>query len=347
MRQSLDWKHLSIVVKNHGEELPSGENLEYESVYTALTLAAQPEEERQAGNEIVPGAEPDPKKLIQCAEAVLEQSNDIRAAVLYGYGAIRTQGFAGLAEVTGYVRACLEEYWDSAHPQLDEDDDDDPTMRVNAVIGLADTATVLKSARLAPLTQSQNFGRMSLRDLSIAEGEIDAPEDMDTPPTAQTVSAAFQDTPEEVLEAINAAIVQASDDIAGINAVFDEKLPGQGPNLDALVSLLKKARKAIGEYVGGADEEEAESEEDAGESAAGGSSRAATAAPGTISNSSDVQKALDRIMEYYAKNEPSSPLPILLKRARRLIGADFLTIMQDIAPAGVDNVKMIGGGDDE
>ena len=35
-----------------------------------------------------------------------------------------------------YIRFCLEEYWETCHPELDADDDDDPTMRVNAVLGL-------------------------------------------------------------------------------------------------------------------------------------------------------------------------------------------------------------------
>ena len=45
--------------------------------------------------------------------------------------------------------------------------------------------------------------------------------------------------------------------------------------------------------------------------------------------------------------EPSSPLPILLKRAKRLVGADFMEIINDLAPSGVDNVKLIGGVTEE
>jgi type VI secretion system protein ImpA len=52
-------------------------------------------------------------------------------------------------------------------------------------------------------------------------------------------------------------------------------------------------------------------------------------------------------MDYYARHEPSSPLPILLKRAKRLVGADFMEIINDLAPSGVDNVKLIGGVTEE
>jgi type VI secretion system protein ImpA len=33
----------------------------------------------------------------------------------------------------------------------------------------------------------------------------------------------------------------------------------------------------------------------------------------------------------------------LLERAKRLVGADFMTIMKDIAPGGVDELIVVGG----
>ncbi|MDZ4136484.1 MAG: type VI secretion system protein TssA, partial [Paracoccaceae bacterium] len=69
---------------------------------------------------------------------------------------------------------------------------------------------------------------------------------------------------------------------------------------------------------------------------------------GAINTQNDVRNAIDRIISYYARQEPSSPLPILLERAKRLVGADFMTIIRDMAPDGRDNVKLIGGlGDDD
>jgi type VI secretion system protein ImpA len=60
-------------------------------------------------------------------------------------------------------------------------------------------------------------------------------------------------------------------------------------------------------------------------------------------SSRDVEETLDRLMAYYARQEPSSPVPILLARAKKLVGADFMTIVREIAPGGADNVKLIGG----
>lgn len=332
---------MTIELSAFSDDAPSGENLEYEQIFTDLTLAARPEDERQMGDEIIAGTEPEPKPLVECAKAVLEQSHDLRAAVLYGYGQMRLTGFAGLAEATGYLRGALEQFWDTCHPQLDADDDDDPTMRVNAVTGLVDGATILRNARLTPLTKSASFGRLSLRDIAIADGETAVPEGMDNPPTAQTVSAAFQDTPPEALTEVLEALRAIDGDLAAIDAVFDTHLPGRGPTLDPLRVVVKKALTHVAGAIGVPEEEEAP--EAAADSGAAPAAPAPSAAPGVISSRADVEKTLERIMDYYAKNEPSSPLPLLLARARRLVGADFMTIMNDIAPAGAENARLIGG----
>ena len=77
----------------------------------------------------------------------------------------------------------------------------------------------------------------------------------------------------------------------------------------------------------------------------GGAIKSAPA--GAIASPRDVEVALDRIIAYYAAYEPSSPLPILLQRAKRLVGADFIKIMKDIAPDGLNNVMLVGGISDE
>jgi type VI secretion system protein ImpA len=46
---------------------------------------------------------------------------------------------------------------------------------------------------------------------------------------------------------------------------------------------------------------------------------------------------------YYDRNEPSSPVPMLLQRAKRLISKDFLDIMRDLTPEGVAQAELLGG----
>ena len=327
------------------EELPSGDNLEYDQIFTDMLLAAQPGEERQAGDEIIEAEPPDSRAMIEKSKAVLGQSHDLRAAVILAHGELLQNGMVGFSEATSYVRQALETYWDTCHPQLDADDDDDPTMRVNAVLGLSGSDTILRALRLAPLTQSNAFGRITLRDILISDGDISAPADMEKVQDAASISAAFQDTKPDVMSAIMEASRASLEDIKAINAVFDDKLPGQGPNLDPLQKMLKRIVTTISGAVG-APEDEAPGDEAAGAEQTAPAAEVRSA-PGAITNSRDVIAALDRIMEYYARQEPSSPVPIMLRRAKRLVDADFLTIIKDMAPSGADNVNLIGGLEEE
>ncbi|WP_439525113.1 type VI secretion system protein TssA [Marivita sp.] len=329
--------------KSHGEDAPSGENLEYDPEFIAMELAGQPEEEKQAGSEIVEGSDPDYKDLAAKARVVLERSHDIRAAVYLADSEIRLNGLPGFAEITKYIRFCLEEHWDSCHPQLDEDDDDDPMMRINAVSGLAGRSTILRGLRTAAaLTKSRAFGRVTLRDIQIANGEAEASGDA-TPMSSSEISAAFTETADEELEAYFNAATSAFEDVNAIDAVFLEKTPGFGPSLEDLQKLLSAIVKTLSKHVSVDVPEDVANVSEVVREAARPSARGGGGAPGEIATRADVTATLDKIIDYYAKHEPSSPLPIILKRARRLVGADFMDIIKDLAPSGIDNIKVISG----
>jgi len=336
----------AVLLQSKGDDSPSGENLEYDPLFTEMEIAGQPGEERQIGDEVTAAEDPDYRDLAEKALVVLEKSHDLRAAVFLADAMLNTKGLVGFANVTTYIRGCLEEFWDSCHPELDEDDDDDPTMRINAVQGLGDEETVFRSLRRTSLTESRNFGRLSLRDMEIAEGKMTAPASMENIPDSASVSAAFQDTEKELLTALFEAAQTSEDNVRAISGVFDDQTPGQGPDLDNLIKLLRQIKKRLAEFSGDA-EVEADDEGDTAGDTNGGAPAMAGGAVGGINSPSDVSNALDRIITYYRRAEPSSPVPIVLARAKRLVGADFLTIVQDMAPAGIDNVHLIGGIEDD
>lgn len=340
---------VDALLASFGDESPSGEDLEYDPDFSALELAAQPGEERQVGDSVISAEDPDWKEVIAAGQVVLGRSKDLRAAVILANAALKTEGLPAFEEVLRYVRGCLEEFWDSVHPQLDEDDDDDPTMRVNAVLGLADDDKVMRSLRFAPLTDSRGFGQFNLRHIMVAEGEATAPVDMDEVPDAATISAAFQDTDDATLEVIKEAAAASLEHIKAIGAVFDDKTPGMGPDLENVQKTMFQITKKLASYVGGdapegADEADTVGEPGGAAPAAGGG---AGAISGAINNKNDVVNMIDRINDYYMRNEPSSPVPLLLNRARKLVSADFVTIIKDMAPQGVENVSLIGGLQEE
>ena len=347
---------LRALLEPRVSEPPSGDNLEYDPAFTEMELAAQPGEERQIGDEVTAAEDPDYREMKRTALDVLERSHDLRAAIVLGDAVLRLDGLAGFAEVTGYLRGCVEQYWDSCHPQLDEDDDNDPTMRINALQGLCGQpgglggpSPVFASLRRAALTDSRGFGRFSLRDIEIAEGIVPPPAGMDHLPDTGSIGAAFKDSDDAVLEATLAAVRQAREDIKAISAAFDSHTPGQGPEYDELVKLLGAMERRLTSYsdAGAATAGDAPASPGSDMPVSGTPAAGAPAVPGTINSTADVSAALDRIIGYYHRNEPSSPIPMLLERAKRLVNADFLTIIKDMAPHGLDNVQTIGGLDED
>jgi type VI secretion system protein ImpA len=331
---------LERLLESFGDDAPSGENLEYEVVFSAMEMAAQPGEERQIGDSVIEAEDPDYRDISEKALAVLEQSHDLRAAVILANAELRLNGLEGFAKITGFIRGCLETYWDSCHPQLDADDDDDPTMRVNAVLGLADDRTIVKALRNTPLTQSNAFGRVSLRDIAVAAGEVPPAADATNVLDSAGVSAAFKDTDKDVLKDLLDKATQAFEHVKAIDAVFDAQTPGQGPDLSPLIKTLYSAVAKLREETGG---ETAAADDLPDDSAAPQAGVAKSAPSGAIASQRDVEMTIDRILAYYATHEPSSPLPILLHRAKRLVGADFMTIMKDIAPRGIEEAMVVGG----
>jgi type VI secretion system protein ImpA len=337
----------------HGDETPSGENLEYDPAFISLELAAQPGEERQVGDSIIEAAEPDWVEVIAQAGDVLGRSHDLRAAMFLTHALLRTRGFSGFAEGTGLLRWMLEEHWDTCHPQLDPDDDNDPTMRVNAITGLAGTADseslILRDIRRTPLTDSRNFGRISMRDILMSEGELPTPEGADVPDAA-TIQAAFADTDPDKVAEFRSAVVIARENVKAIAETFDDRAPGNVLDLKSLDRLLYQtiqrfSAAGIGEEGGSAEDDGASDTEADSDAGGGGGPRRGGAGglPGQINSQKDVRDALDRIIGYYTRVEPSSPLPLLLERAKRLVGADFMTIIKDMASDSRDQVRNIAG----
>ncbi|WP_420006734.1 type VI secretion system protein TssA [Arenibacterium sp. LLYu02] len=348
---------VSILLQSKGEDSPSGDDPEYDPDFTEMELAAQPGEESVIGDQVIAATDPDYREVQTKALKVLERAHDLRATVFLSDAILHSEGISGFADATQLMRGMVEEFWDTCHPVLDEDDGD-PTMRVNAVQdicgkpdGMGGPSPAYRSLRRAPLTDSRGFGRFSMRDIEIAEGIISAPAGMDHIPDTASVSAAFQDTDEAVLADRLSAIERAADNIRAVSAAFDEHVPGQGPELDPLLKLLRQMTQKMRSYgsmeSAGADvPDETDTTTDAPAAVAGGG-RAPVGVPGSINSQTDVSNTLDRIIAYYKREEPSSPVPLLLERAKRLVGADFLTIINDMAPRGLENVNLVGGIEDD
>jgi type VI secretion system protein ImpA len=65
--------------------------------------------------------------------------------------------------------------------------------------------------------------------------------------------------------------------------------------------------------------------------------------PGAVKSRQDAIRALDAVAAFFKRTEPSSPIPMFLERAKRLVSKDFLEVLADIAPDAVAQARAAGG----
>ena len=192
---------------------------------------------------------------------------------------------------------------------------------------------------------SRALGQFSLRDMRLANGEISPGPDEETPDPTH-IDAAFMDCDLDELQATAAAADRCRDLISAIDTYYREQLGIEiTPEFSALEAEMKEVRRVLTEQLGNRGVETEGDEEDAG--AEGGSAPAQAMRLGEINSREDAIKVIDKLCEYFRKNEPSSPVPLLLQRAKRLIAKDFLEILKDLTPDGVSQAEMIGGVDND
>ncbi len=330
---------------------PTGDDLEYDADFMALERAAATKAERAMGDAVKAAEEPDWDRVRTLAEALLARSKDLRVAVHLSTAWMRTGGLPGWSSGLGLVRGLLENFWDGVHPQLDAEDDNDPTARVNAIVPLGDALSVLGYFRTATFVQSPRLGRFSLRDLRIANGslKISAAEGDEGQPSLADIEACCVDCPEQELLATAAAVAQILEHAKAIDGLFNEQVGTAGPDLKPLLSDAFELRKFLDAQVArrapASDTDDAAAGDDGAETGVVAGA-GVTASTGRIQSADDVRRRLDELCDYYARTEPSSPIPLLLRRAQRLVGKTFVDLMQDLAPGGISELRVISGSDE-
>lgn len=371
---SLDLQALLAPVS---DSAPAGDNLEYQPEFAALEEAALGKPERQMGTQTIAGEPPDFGALFARSNELLRRSKDLRIAAHLTRACVDRQGFVGLHQGLALLHRLLANYWPTLHPQLDPDDGNDPTMRVSALSALV-SPELLSALRVAPLFSTQVAGSISLRSLAIASGELAQPSDgpkLD----ANLLEAAFREVQLPALQAVASALQGARDELKGLGEAFQKSAAGQpGPDLSALDRIVFQAQAALRPRLAARSAEAAPAragQVHAGASAGNGGSAGNGAlgalGPGTLANGAlangtaeggaggpapeaqgitgvvrsrdDVVMLLDKIIGYYERHEPSSPLPMLLSRCRKLAALSFLDIVKDLAPAALQQVELIGG----
>jgi type VI secretion system protein ImpA len=326
-----------------------GDDLQYDPAFIELEQAIKGKPEQQMGDTVTEAEPPNWRDIKKQSEALLARTVDLRVLMCYLRALIALDGFSGLQDGLTLIRTLVEKRWDNLHPQLDPDDDNDPTERINILLSLCDHDTILKPLQQTPLVESKALGRFNFREISIAAGKSTATSN-EKEVSQATIDGAIQDGELGHLQQTFQAITASLDNINQLEALVTDYVGvSDAPSFADLRVFLKESKAfltAALETRGVDDEAVSEAEADTadGETVAVVSTKLIS---GVINNNQDVIKTLNLVCDYYKKHEPSSPVPMFIERALRLVGKDFMAALNDIAPAGINEAKLILGKQQE
>lgn len=363
-------------------DAPCGEDISYDAAFLELERIAEGKAETQVGDYIQEGVEPDWKKVHQLSLDLLERSRDLRLIIYLTAAMLRLEGISGLSNGLALLRGLVEQHWDHLFPQLDPEDDNDPLERMNIIGSLSPPATVMNDPMKfipqlmeLPLCKPDDarLPHMSLRHILLESGEIAPGEAKEGDvPSMQLIDAAFEQTDLETLKTTDQVIGDCLEHLSVLDQVLTDYVGASAaPNFNRLDHVLKQMRSKTAMYLerrgyGSSDRSflnqaeakmknqldmdttnskeppmDTENQSDLGLGSQG------QQLSGSIASNQDVLKALDMILAYYQRSEPSSPVPLLIKRAKRLVGKSFVDIIRDLSPDAMSQVKMVSGDEDK
>lgn len=354
-------------------DAPAGAEVEYDPQYFELEKLAQGTPESVMGDEVKPGEEPNWSEVKSAGLALFDRTRDLRVAMILTIALLKEDGLPGFRDGVSILKGFVEKLWEHFYPKLDPEDNNDPTIRVNILKNLAgnslggDMYKFIPRLREAILTNSKKrIGRFSFRDVQVARGDIPPPapkpgESAAPPPDMAIINAAFEDTSTEDLLETQTSIDEARTRLKEMDGLLGEKIgAGVGPDVMPVIDLLGQikavidgelAKRGIGEEpAGDAGGDALGGAVDGGDDSGGGSAAPAArpaALAGEVTSRQDVIRVLDKICNYYEKYEPGSPVPIFMRRAKRLVTMSFVDLIKDLAPDANDRINIFIGDSGE
>jgi type VI secretion system protein ImpA len=319
-------------------DAPCGENLEDSQLLASFDAF------RLFGQSVPLNPAPVWRELEAKSRAALERSKDFRLLTHFGAAVLRTEGLPAFVGTLSVAAHWLEQHWAQVYPLVDED----AILRKNVLNSFADRMAIVDGVRRLPIVRHPVLGTFSLRDFEIATGQVAQPDGEEVPDEA-AMRAMLAASSADDLATLQTAVRAGLDALKAIETRMREEGGAEAaPSFDPLINQLVHLQRLLTE--GLATHPNGPAETSAGSNGASAGLPAAMPRSGSlhaINSRQDAIVALDAVATYFRLNEPSSPIPLFIERAKRLVAKDFLEVLADIAPDALSQARSAGGLRDE
>lgn len=359
---------------------PSGSDLRNDARFHALEnrlqAASRPARLQLVEQGGTGAVELDWSDLAEEAQALAATGRDLRLLVIVARLWTNENGLSGAAEGLKLITETVARYWETLHPALrpSASKREAALRRVNAlyqlenpdggVLGDLEFVTLLSPRGIGPITGGDLAAAALNRSAFLSE----APSGLGEKELAELVAAhearlnrvtagcraTAAERPEE-MAALKEALAAAKAALAALEAALAPHVTenDMGVRFNALDRFLTR----IGQTLDGvtapataapaAPAQEAPAMPSAPAATAPAPAAAAPALPGQVNSRRDVERMLDLIIDFYERTEPSSPLPHLARRMRKMVSMNFMQLMEEIAPSGLKEFRNVAGVFDE
>lgn len=320
-------------------DIPSGEDLEYDTRFLELTLAAAGKPETG----FAPAEPPNWQETRAIAEELFGRTRDLRIAMLWARSQLNLEGLETLPEGLRLLHGLLSRFWSELHPALDPDDGD--AFARLSVLGALDMLDgVLGDVRQATLVNDRRMSGVRVRDVEIALERL-APREDETPTSAGHIRGALDDMP-ELAQRLRSTCENGLKELLALQRLMNEQFGiGNAVDVKALKSMLEGVKSMLPDAEVAAQADAEPDAEASPEDAAAPRGARKGGGVSSIESRQDAVKALNLICAYLERSEPTNPAQLLLRRAERLIDKTFLELVRDLAPDAMREVAKIMGVD--
>lgn len=318
--------------------------------------------------------------VLDKAEELRSHGRDLRLLVIVTRALANEQGLAGLAQGLTLIAQTFDAHWETMHPALrpNAPPRDAALRRVNALLDLQNSQDgLLANLRQMTFFAPRGIGPITGRDLeqSALDDRVMLQEAASGLNNAE--KAALSSAHEQLLNRVRAGCAAQTDQANGdmialvadarasaaaldaVETALNARLEGGGTAVPELKRFLERVLTALerGSTVRSSANGVAKptSTQTAAETLeppvrnghdtepvanTGGQSGML---PERISSREDVVKCLDLVVAFNDRTEPSSPIPHLARRVRRMVHMDFVELMEDLAPSGLKEFRLLAG----
>jgi type VI secretion system protein ImpA len=357
-------------------ENPSGESLRNDPRFHELERLAEPQvtvvrdDRNNPTSQVTVPA--DWSAVLSKAEELRLQGRDLRLLVLVTRALANVDGLSGLADGLTLIARTFDQHWETMHPELRSGvpPQDAALRRINALLELQnDQAGLLYDLKQTAFFAPRGIGPISGHDLQ--QGLLDDQTVLNEAASGLngTEKVALLSAHEQLVKRVRAGCAahadQAEAEMAGlitggrsaiaaldaVDAALSAKLGNSKAAVPGLRRFLERMLATLERGVANRAPSPAEAvtppaapspgngQGDAWHVPSGG----AVALSSRLSSREDVIKCLDLVIAFYDRTEPSSPIPHLVRRIRRMVPMDFIELMEDLAPSGLKEFRVLAG----